>query len=295
MKKMHYAIVLLLSMTFMVSCASRKELASQKAKYKELDSAYLAEQNKLRACQGRLANKTVETKDFSKEQADYESKIKDLKRQIDFLKENSNIALDRLKDLSVITATQSESIKQSLDNLGIKDLYINDLKRSMAFKDSLNNILVNNLKSALSDINDQDINIKVEKDVVYIDISDKLLFNSGSYDVTPRAKEVLGKVARVLNAHPDLEFLVEGNTDSKPFKRGLLLDNWDLSTKRATAVTRILQFTYHLDPKHITVAGRGEYLPVASNETIEGRAANRRTRIIILPQLDQFFKLLQKK
>ncbi len=295
MKKMHYAIVLLLSMTFMVSCASRKELASQKAKYKELDSAYLAEQNKLRACQGSLANKTVETKDFSKEQADYESKIKDLKRQIDFLKENSNIALDRLKDLSVITATQSESIKQSLDNLGIKDLYINDLKRSMAFKDSLNNILVNNLKSALSDINDQDINIKVEKDVVYIDISDKLLFNSGSYDVTPRAKEVLGKVARVLNAHPDLEFLVEGNTDSKPFKRGLLLDNWDLSTKRATAVTRILQFTYHLDPKHITVAGRGEYLPVASNETIEGRAANRRTRIIILPQLDQFFKLLQKK
>ena len=130
---------------------------------------------------------------------------------------------------------------------------------------------------------------------MYVDISDKLLFKSGSYDVTEKAKVVLGKVARVLNAHPDIEFLVEGNTDANPYKNNQLLDNWDLSVKRATSVTRILQHNYNIDPKRITAAGRGEYVPVASNSTAEGRAANRRTRIVILPQLDQFFKLLEKK
>ena len=280
---------------FLFACVSPKKLKSAEAKYSQLDSNYMHIQNELRECEGNLKNKNLQTTDFSKERSAYEKQIADLNNQVNYLRQNSNIALDRMKDLSVITAAQAQSIKKSLDNLGMKDLYINDLQRSIAFKDSLNNLLVNNLKSALTDINDQDINIKVEKDVVYVDISDKLLFNSGSYDVTPRAKEVLGKVARVLNAHPELEFLVEGNTDSKPFKNGLLLDNWDLSTKRATAVTRILQYTYHLDPSHITVAGRGEYLPVASNSTPEGRAANRRTRIVILPQLDQFFKLLEKK
>lgn len=131
--------------------------------------------------------------------------------------------------------------------------------------------------------------------MVYINIADKMLFKSGSYVVTDRAKEILGKVAQVLNAQPDLDFLVEGNTDNKPYSNGLLLDNWDLSTKRATAVVRILQKDYNIDPKRITAAGHGEYLPVEDNGTDEGRTANRRTRIIILPQLDQFFKLVEKK
>ncbi|OIQ90749.1 putative lipoprotein YiaD precursor [mine drainage metagenome] len=295
MKRVKIILLAAVPMVLMFACVSPKKLRSAEAKYSQLDSSYLHLQGELRECQGNLKNKNLQSADFSKEKGAYDKQIADLKSQINYLREHSNIALDRMKDLSVITETQAESIKRSLDNLGIKDLYINDLKRSMAFKDSLNNLLVNNLKSALSDINDQDINIKVEKDVVYVDISDKLLFNSGSYDVTQKAKVVLGKVAKVLGAHPELEFLVEGNTDSKPFRNGLLLDNWDLSTKRATAVARILQYNYHLDPKHITAAGRGEYSPVASNSTAEGRAANRRTRIIILPQLDQFFKLLEKK
>jgi chemotaxis protein MotB len=155
--------------------------------------------------------------------------------------------------------------------------------------------LVNNLKGAIGDLNDQDINIKVDKGVVYVDISDKLLFASGKYDVTARAREVLGKVATVLKAQPDIEFMVEGNTDTKPYRRGVLLDNWDLSVKRATAVVRILQNKYGLAPAKIAAAGRGEYAPVATNDTEEGRALNRRTRIIILPQLDQFFKLLERK
>jgi chemotaxis protein MotB len=155
--------------------------------------------------------------------------------------------------------------------------------------------LVNNLKGEIGDLNDKDINIKVDKGVVYVDISDKLLFASGKYDVTKKAQEVLGKVAKVLKAQPDIEFMVEGHTDNKPFRKGVLLDNWDLSVKRATAVVRILQNQYGLEPAKMAAAGRGEYVPVSTNDTNEGRALNRRTRIVILPQLDQFFKLLEHK
>jgi chemotaxis protein MotB len=121
------------------------------------------------------------------------------------------------------------------------------------------------------------------------------LFASGKYQVTSAAKQVLGKVAEVLKSQPDIEFMVEGHTDNVPYKNGVLLDNWDLSVKRATAVVRILQKEYGLDPVKMAAAGRGEYNPIASNDTPEGRAANRRTRIVILPQLDQFFKLLEPK
>ena len=155
--------------------------------------------------------------------------------------------------------------------------------------------LVMNLKGAIGNLDDKDINIKVEKGVVYVDISDKLLFKSGSYEVTDRAKVVLGKVAKVLNNQPDIEFMVEGHTDSLPISITGIQDNWDLSVKRATSVVRILQTSYGLDPKRMTAAGRSQYLPVSGNGTAEGRAANRRTRIVILPQLDQFFKLLETK
>jgi chemotaxis protein MotB len=150
-----------------------------------------------------------------------------------------------------------------------------------------------NLKGAIGNLDDKDINIKVDKGVVFVDISDKLLFKSGSYDITDQAKEVLGKVATVLKNQPDIEFMVEGHTDDVPFTKGLLQDNWDLSAKRATTVVRMLQKEYGMDPAKMAAAGRAEYLPVASNGTPEGKAANRRTRIVILPQLDQFFKLLE--
>ncbi len=151
-----------------------------------------------------------------------------------------------------------------------------------------------NLKGAIGNMNDEDINIKVDKGVVYIDISDKLLFKTAKYNITPEAKAVLGKVATVLKNQPDIEFMVEGHTDNVEYKGGgLVLDNWDLSVKRATSVVRILQKEYGLDPAKMAAAGRGEYNPVADNSSKEGRASNRRTRIVILPQLDQFFKLLE--
>jgi chemotaxis protein MotB len=130
---------------------------------------------------------------------------------------------------------------------------------------------------------------------VYIDISDKMLFKSGSYVITDQASAVLGKVAKVLKNQPNIEFMVEGHTDNVPFRKGDLVDNWDLSVKRATSVVRLLQSKYGIDPAKMTAAGRSEYLPVASNETTQGKSSNRRTRIVILPQLDQFFQLLEKK
>jgi chemotaxis protein MotB len=203
--------------------------------------------------------------------------------------------MEQLKDLSVITGAQAESIKKSLENIGAKDIYIRDLQGSIARKDSLNMALVMNLKGALGNLEDQDINVKVDKGVVYVDISDKLLFKTGSYDVTERAKVVLGKVAKVLAAQPEIEFMVEGHTDNVAISTDELNDNWDLSVKRATSIVRILQKSYGLDPKRMTAAGRSQYLPIADNGTAAGRATNRRTRIVVLPQLDQFFKLLEKK
>jgi chemotaxis protein MotB len=270
------------------SCVSSKKLKGLQSRYDSLNNAYANLQNDLKNCNSKTAGLT-------QQKSDCDARVAALQKQIDFLKTNNTQALKQLEDMSVISSAQAQSIRKSLDNLGAKDAYIASLQSAMAHKDSLNMALVNNLKGAIGNLNDQDINIKVDKGVIYVDISDKLLFNSGKYNITPRAQEVLGKVAQVLKAQPDIEFMVEGHTDNVPFRRGDLLDNWDLSVKRATAVIRILQNKYGLQPAHMAAAGRSEYVPVASNDTPDGRAQNRRTRIVILPQLDQFFKLLEHK
>jgi chemotaxis protein MotB len=277
-----------ISSLLLFSCVSSKKYKGEIAKYEQLNGNYSKLQGDLKSCEDAKA-------EYARNKASLESEIDNLKKQNQFLKDNNTQALKQLQDLSVISSSQAESIKKSLDNIGAKDLYIQDLQASMARKDSLNMALVMNLKGAIGNLADEDINIKVDKGVVYIDISDKLLFNSGSYVITPKANEVLGKVAKVLAAQPDIEFMVEGHTDNIKFAKGVLLDNWDLSVHRATSVVRVLQNQYGLNPAHIAAAGRGEYLPVAPNDTPAGRAANRRTRIVILPQLDQFFKLLEPK
>jgi chemotaxis protein MotB len=276
------------SSMLLFSCVSSGKFKSLQKNYDELNTSYKGVQNDLAACRDEKA-------ELERKRAANEAEIDGLKKQVDYLKQNNTQALKQLEDMSVISGAQAESIKKSMENLGMKDAYIQDLQTQMARKDSLNMALVMNLKGAIGNMDDQDINIKVDKGVVFIDISDKLLFKSGSYDITDRAKEVLGKVATVLKAQPDIEFMVEGHTDNVPFTRGVLIDNWDLSVKRATSVVRILQKQYGLDPAKMAAAGRAEYLPVADNGTPEGKAANRRTRIVILPQLDQFFKLLEPK
>ena len=276
-----------LSAIFLFSCVSSKKFKKSQADYATLQTQYTQVQGDVSACNDEKAN-------LQRQKSGLETDISNLKNQIDFLKQNNTQALKQLEDLSVISSSQAESIKKSMENIGAKDSYIQTLQQQMAHKDSLNMALVMNLKGAIGDMNDQDINIKVDKGVVYIDISDKLLFKTAKFDVTPDAKTVLGKVATVLKNQPDIEFMVEGHTDNVAYRGGgQLLDNWDLSVKRATSVVRILQKQYGLDPAKMAAAGRGEYLPVADNGTKEGKASNRRTRIVILPQLDQFFKLLE--
>ena len=276
-----------LSAIFLFSCVSSKKFKKSQADYATMQTQYTQVQGDLSACNDEKAN-------LQKQKGDLETNIANLNNQIDFLKQNNTQALKQLQDMSVISSSQAESIKKSMENIGAKDSYIQTLQQQMAHKDSLNMALVMNLKGAIGDLNDQDINIKVDKGVVYIDISDKLLFKTAKYNVTPEAKAVLGKVATVLKNQPDIEFMVEGHTDNVEYKGGgLVLDNWDLSVKRATSVVRILQKEYGLDPAKMAAAGRGEYNPVGENSTKEGRATNRRTRIVILPQMDQFFKLLE--
>ena len=278
-----------LSAVFLFSCVSSK-------KFKQSQTDYATLQTRYTQLQGNLDDCNNQTAELRRQKGNLETDIANLNKQIDFLKQNNTQALKQLEDLSVITTSQAESIRKSLENIGAKDNYIQTLQQQIARKDSLNMVLVMNLKGAIGNLDDQDINIKVDKGVVYIDISDKLLFKSGRYEVTDQAKVVLGKVATVLKNQPDIEFMVEGHTDNVPYKGGgVLLDNWDLSVKRATAVVRILQNEYGLDPAKMAAAGRGEYKPVSDNGTTEGKAANRRTRIVILPQLDQFFKLLEPK
>jgi chemotaxis protein MotB len=277
---------------FLFSCVSPKKLREAEAKYTQLNGAYLEMQGKLRDCE-QTGRDSADV--FNRRKIAYQSQIAALNDQLNYLKQNNNQMINQLKDLSVISNSQAESIKQSLQNIGAKDAYIQDLQSAIARKDSLNMALVMNLKGAIGNMNDQDINIKVDKGVVYIDISDKLLFKSGSYEVTEPAKVVLGKVAKVLLAQPQIEFMIEGHTDTNPIKNNCMQDNWDLSVKRATSVIRILQNTYMIPPERMTAAGRGEYISIAPNDTPEGRATNRRTRIVILPELDQFFKLLEPK
>ncbi|MBL7816147.1 MAG: OmpA family protein [Saprospiraceae bacterium] len=220
--------------------------------------------------------------------------VASLTKEIDFMRGNNTNLLGRLTDLAVINKTGAESIQQSLKAINEQNGYIRDLSKSIQSKDSLNLALVMNLKRALQDINDDDVQIEVKKGVVYISLSDKMLYKSGSADINPQALAVLGKIAKVLDDHKNLDILVEGHTDNVPIATTQFADNWDLSTKRATSVVRVLQWKYHIEPERMTAGGRSEYVPKADNFNATGRQLNRRTEIILLPQLDQFFKLLEK-
>lgn len=287
MKRITWLGLPLLALVF-TSCVSKKKLLDAQAQYEKLNVTYTTLQGNLKDCE-------TEKNELANNNASMIAQIDGLNKQVAFLKENNTQALKQLQDLSVITGQQAESIKKSLENIGAKDSYIQTLQQSMARKDSMNMALVMNLKGAIGNLEDEDINVKVDKGVVYIDISDKLLFKTGKYDITKEANAVLGKVAQVLKNQPDIEFMVEGHTDNVAYKSGILQDNWDLSVKRATAVVRVLQNEYGIDPSKMAAAGRGEYKPLADNSTPDGKATNRRTRIVILPQLDQFFKLLERK
>ena len=282
-------ILLVLISSFLGSCVSNK-------KYLALEDEYNASQKEIVNLKGNLQKCLVDKSSNASRAASLEEQIALLKQQNEHLSETSKSALKQVENLTVLTQSASDNIKSVISQLSEKDKYINGIREAMTRKDSINLALAFHLKRELADgIQDKDIQVNVEKTVVYIELSDKLLFTSGSANVLPKAKEILGKVATVIKGRPDMEVMVEGHTDNVAIKTQCIKDNWDLSTKRATSVLRVLQNEYGIDPKRLIAAGRSEFVPLASNDTVEGRAKNRRTRIIILPKLDQFFDILEQK
>jgi chemotaxis protein MotB len=286
MRPVHFILIILpLTVLSCVSTGKYKAMQQQADKY---DTLYTWSMRTLKTCQD--ANN-----DLSKQKGTLQNEANDMNLQLTATKENNTQLRKQLQTLSTLSSAQAESISKSLDNIGAKDTYIQNLQSAIAHRDSVNLVVLLNLKATIGGFGPEDVSIKLEKGFVYVDLSDKILFNSdsNSYTVSDKAKTVLGRLARVMNDQPDLEFMVEGHTDSVAYPQDILPDNWDLSVKRATSVVRILQNEYHISPLRMTAAGRSEYIPVAPNDTPEGRAANRRTRIIILPQLDQLLKVLE--
>ncbi len=262
------------------SCVSQKKYADLEAKQQET--------------QDLLNSATVKLNSCLEEKATADARLKTLEDQNAFLKANNQELINNMGNLTTLTTKGAENLEKSLESLQEKDLTIRKLQDAITRRDSVNLALVQSLKGVLGDLDDSDIEISVEKGVVFVSISDKLLFRSGSYNVTNAAKQVLGKVAQVVNNKPDFEFMVEGHTDNVPYRSGVLLDNWDLSAKRATSVVRILQSDFGVDPARMTAAGRSFYVPLSNNDTADNRARNRRTRIVVLPKLDQFYSMIEE-
>ena len=271
---------ILLVLILLSSCVSQK-------KYAELEATNQKNLNLLNSA-------TVKLNSCLDEKATAEANFKALEEQVAFLKANNQDLINNMGNLTTLSQKGAENLEKSLESLKEKDLVIRTMQDAVTRRDSVTLALVTSLKGAFIDINDNDIEINVEKGVVFISISDKLLFNSGSYYVADRAKEVLGKVAQVVLDKPEIEFMVEGHTDNVPIQNDVLQDNWDLSVKRATSVVRVLQNDFNVPPERMTAAGRSYYIPVADNETAEGKAKNRRTRIVVLPKLDQFYDLIEQ-
>lgn len=285
---MKRVLILFAAVAMLASCNSKKRMAEIKALQDARDKAVAS----LNDCDQRTA--TLRTQ-LSAKDTDLQGRDKqaaDLQAQVDYLKKTNTNLLDRMSDLSIVSKSGAESIKKSLETLNEQTKYTNNLNSTIQRKDSLNLALVMSLKRSLDDINDQDVQVEVKKGVVYVSISDKLLFKSGSYDITPKAEVVLGKVAKVVNDHKDLDILVEGHTDAVPISTAAIKDNWDLSALRATSVVRTLQSKFAVAPERLTAGGRSEFAPKDDNTTAVGRQQNRRTEIIITPKLDQFFNLL---
>jgi chemotaxis protein MotB len=269
-----FSALLLLS-----SCVSKKEYSALEEKHKNTQDLLNSATVKLNKC---LSDEAAAT-----------ARLEGLKEQLADLRKTNQDLIDTKGNLTTLTVKGADNLEKSLESLKEKDLKINRLQDALNKKDSVTLALVSSLKKEVG-IDDPDIEINVEKGVVYISIADKLLFQSGSYIVTSRAKDVLAKVAKVINGKPNFEAMVEGHTDNVPYRKEPLLDNWDLSVKRSTSVIRVLQ-ELGVNPAQLVAAGRADYVPLVDNNTAENRARNRRTRIVVLPKIDQFYDMIEKE
>ena len=286
-------LVAFLAIGMLASCVSKKKFSDLQASYDDVEMQLQKAKTSLDDC--NEASEAMKN-DLNKAQSDLgmaNDKVAQLQEDLDYMKKTNTNLLDRLADLSIVNKEGAESIRESLNAINQQSQYIENLNTKVQVRDSMNMALVMKLKRSLADVNDEDINVEVREGVVYVSISDKMLFNTASAVVSSKASKVLEKVAKVVNDHNDIDILVEGHTDNVPIRTDCVKDNWDLSVKRATAVVRKLVDQHDVDPSRLAAGGRGEYAPKESNETRQGRASNRRTEIIIVPKLDQFFNLAQ--
>lgn len=264
----------------LTSCVSKK-------KYTELQAQYQQTKDLLNTC-------TVKLNDCERERSVSTTRVKDLEDRLEDLRQTNADLIQSSKELTMLTSKGATNLEKSLESLREKDLKISRLQDALNKKDSVTLALVTSLKKEIG-INDPDIEVNVEKGVVYISLSDKVLFQTGKYELIGRADEILGKVATVINSKPNFEAMVEGHTDNVPYRgTGIIQDNWDLSVKRATSVVRALN-KLGVSADRLVAAGRGEFDPLVPNTTPENRAKNRRTRILILPKIDQFYEMIEKE
>lgn len=275
MKKL--IVLTLCSGLLFTSCVGKK-------KYAELESKQQKTQNLLNTA-------TVKLNDCLEERAGLRSQNEVLKSQVASLNATNGDLIRQVGDFTDLTKKGASNLEKSLESLKEKDLTIRTLQDALTRKDSVTLALVTSLKKEVG-LDDEDIEINVEKGVVFISLSDKVLFKSGSYNITSRASEILSKVAKVINDKPDFEALVEGHTDNVPFSGGVLIDNWDLSVKRSTAIVREL-VNLGANPAQLIAAGRGEFVPKVPNTSSENKSTNRRTKIYVLPKIDQFYDMIE--
>ena len=272
--KLNTILLFIGTISVLTSCVSKKEMEALKLNYQQCIENAAAKENTISSLKAKLEG--------------YDD-------QIALLKDQNNSLKDNLEKCLSTSGKNSANIDQLIGQINASNDYIKRLTDARSKQDSLNLALSNKLKRSLDQVASEDVDIKVMKGVVFISLSDKMLYKSGSYDILPSAKTVLANVAKVINDYSDYDVLVEGHTDSDPIRSSIIKDNWDLSALRATAVVGTLQSDFGVNPARMTAGGRSEFLPKESNLTLEGKSANRRTEIIILPKLDEFMKLMDIK
>lgn len=268
------------------SCVSKKKYMTIQASNQNLIDKNADLERELEACRKSKQDADVRL-------AGLQSSNDHLKQQVQELSTTNAALLNNVGNMATLSAQEAANLEKSLEQIREQDLQIRTLRDALSKKDSVTLALVVSLKSSLGNLNDTDVTVNVEKSVVFISLSDKMLFKTGSTEISPRAKEVLGKVATVVNAKPEMDVLVEGHTDNAPISRDCVKDNWDLSVLRATAITRVFTKELGVDPARVTAGGRGEYVPLVPNDSPEHMSTNRRTRILILPKIDEFYKMVE--
>lgn len=262
------------------SCVSNKKYNDLQASYNDLKDKTRDLNQKYQGSQQELSGSST--------------RVKSLEEQI--ASEKANIAaLQAALDKCLSSSNQGNvNISKLVDEINSSNKYIQHLVNTKNKSDSLNMVLTNNLTRSLSREEMRDVDVQVLKGVVYISLSDNMLYKSGSYEISDLAGATLSKIAKIITDYKDYEVLIEGNTDNVPISQVNIRNNWDLSALRASSVVQALQNKYGVDPKRLTAGGRGEYNPIAGNDTDSGKARNRRTQIIITPKLDQFMELIEK-